>query len=454
MLTFFVSSSFTDATVTDLLKTPTVQVDPAVSEPVEEADPFLNFTDDDVRQGLETLLGYVPRKSNPGVRQLGFRGFFKQKVKEMHAEELFSTSVKAPVGGKARARARSPAGVSKVTLQKTAPATDLPRLQSPPKKKARFAGSAGSKDRDEAEKGVARNHRGITPGAELLLECAEETLTSAKESGKSGVVEIPGVEKREEGSVPALENGRPLSNKGKTGELTADGEPKDYLGGLLGRWNEVSSLTALQAFEKLNGWTPEERSMLRNSGSVKAWCRAKFGEMLERKAVYVRFRRAKSVRHAYQWEPWKEELEQEPCSEADEKGEKEMEKSSVQEREGGSDLEETGAGTDVRKRKAEEGGAGTGACKRICEAEKQGAPGESKVAEEDPVDVPGEPLRKYRLSVDGIVSGNRKEQAEAVERAAKPAAEKKGEAVGGAKEAAASEGIASGAENDLAATLA
>jgi hypothetical protein len=47
------------------------------------------MTDDDIRQGFKTLLGYVPRASHPGVQQLGFRGYFKQKVEEMNARELF-----------------------------------------------------------------------------------------------------------------------------------------------------------------------------------------------------------------------------------------------------------------------------------------------------------------------------------------------------------------------------
>ncbi|GAQ85637.1 hypothetical protein KFL_002460130 [Klebsormidium nitens] len=55
-------------------------------------NPFPSLTDEDIRQGFETLLGHVPRATHPGVQQLGLRGFFKQKVIEMNARELFPGS--------------------------------------------------------------------------------------------------------------------------------------------------------------------------------------------------------------------------------------------------------------------------------------------------------------------------------------------------------------------------
>ncbi|GAQ85636.1 hypothetical protein KFL_002460120 [Klebsormidium nitens] len=403
---------FQDTTAADLPETPTIQAHPLVSEPLKKVDPFLDFTDDDVRQGLETLLGYVPRRSHPGVQQLGLRGFFKQKVKEMHAEELFSAApVRAPAAKSARVHARSPARVTQGKDEKNALSTDLPRLQVTPEKKARLRAPAHSGDGAKTKTRAEEKSSEEPLKAELVSRSAEEALSPATGSGKTAVVENSGVEGGEKGPVSDIANGQPLSGEHKTiWERIADAEPREFLRGLLGRWDEVSPPTAVRAFEKLNGWTPEERSMLRNSGSVKAWCRAKFEEMLKRSGFYVRFMRKNSSRHAYRWDPWEEGQVLDGDLEANDEGEKMMEEAPVQKREGESNVEEPSRSVEVRKRKAEEGGDDTGAPKRVCGAGKGRSPGESRVPEEGLINVPGKTLREHRFDRDGRVEKDREKR--------------------------------------------
>jgi hypothetical protein len=206
------------------------------------------MTDDDIRQGFETLLGYVPREYHPSVQQLGFRGYFKQKVEEMNARELFP-----------------------------------------------FTSAVG---------------RGETEGGRKTEEAKESETegdpSSSSEEKRKGLRGREGLGRDGKRRAQSGGSGKLVSkDKKKVKEGSAEAEADEFLRDLLGRWESVSVEEARLVFEELNEWAPlEARIAWKGENKVKDWYRGRFERMAESGRRFLRTPATDGERCKYLWADW------------------------------------------------------------------------------------------------------------------------------------------------------
>jgi hypothetical protein len=244
-------SLLTDETgrvIVDQAQQPEQDQPEASAKRAEEEDPFPSMTDDDIRQGFETLLGYIPRESHPSVQQLGFRGYFKQKVEEMNARELFPFTSAVAQGD-----------------------TEVVRKT----KEAKESETEGYPSSNSEEK--RKNLRG-----------REGLGRDGKRRAHSGA------------------SGKLVSkDKKKVKQGSAEAEADKFLKGLLGRWESVYVEEARLVFEELNGWAPlEARIAWKGENKVKDWYRGRFERMVESGRRFLRTPATNGERCKYLWADW------------------------------------------------------------------------------------------------------------------------------------------------------
>jgi hypothetical protein len=247
---------------------------------VKEEDPFPNLTDDDVRRGFETLLGNVPRASHPGVQQLGFRGYFKQKVEEMNARELFPTT-STPAQKEKEAGSNSNVGEFFPTSEENFPRARLTCAQK----------GGGTQKKDAGEKSKARTSRRETEAVDgNMIRLSNLGGTSDKKKQWEPPLSAVHGKRRDK---------RQKSEKGSDA-IKAEGFIKD----LLARWEEVSVRDARRAFIELNGWEPNDAILGRGSADLKAWYRGKLEGMVQKGRRYVRVAVNRPPWLEYRWPRW------------------------------------------------------------------------------------------------------------------------------------------------------
>lgn len=304
-------------------------------QPVDGTDPFPNLTDDEIRQGFETLLGTVPRGSHPGVQQFGFRGFFKQKVEEMQAQDLFLSSVPASADDEATERARA--------------------LSSSPR---------GEEENDpdwEPWKGSAGGGKDIrAPGVR-------------SGPGTRGRAALPRVKRKEERPDPGATHPKNPWKKQALERRTSANEASGIIEAMLRGWEGVPVDSARRAFEKLNGWSPDESAMKSRCVDLRAWYRSKFERMLQSERRFVRFSSNTSKKYEYKWEPWgRAQVSVGDWIPRGGEGKLEREEILVEEMESGTGPL-GGAGADVRGHAGEQSGACEGGIERIQESSSASA---------------------------------------------------------------------------------
>ncbi|GAQ85629.1 hypothetical protein KFL_002460060 [Klebsormidium nitens] len=282
---------------------------------------FPNMTDDDVIKGFETLLGSVPRATHPGVQRLGLRGFFKQKVAEMHAGELFPAHPPAAETAGARAReTKNESGESLASsnlseegkLRGTLPVAPAERVEP-----------------GEAELDLGRELKDLK-GSEKGDEGEEVKGTEEKQKEVEGKQEREAVqphagEKRGRGRPKLTEEARakkrlggPADSVGATlGVSHGNGGPKRrnlergkaeagvFLSALLARWEGVHIDEARLVFSELNEWAPSESTIKGiHGGEIKDWYRAKVERMRASGTRFVRIVSQTTKQLRYAWQPW------------------------------------------------------------------------------------------------------------------------------------------------------
>jgi hypothetical protein len=243
-------------------------------QPVVEEDPFPDLTDDDIRRGFETLLGNVPRASHPSVQQLGFRGYFKQKVEEMNKRDLF------PIASTAAQKEKEAERNSNIKESFPTSEGNVTRARLTG---ARNEGGGQRKDAGEKRKAkIGRQQKEAVDGKLIRLSDKEEIW-------EPPLSPVHG-KRREK---------RHQSEKGSDA-IKVEGFIRD----LLARWEEVSVRDARRAFVELNGWEPNEALLGRGSADLKGWYRGKFEGMVQKGRRYVRNAVNKYPWHMYRWERW------------------------------------------------------------------------------------------------------------------------------------------------------